>query len=158
MKTVQYPQKLNLYFRNGEIRKVQVQEYITLDSIVRVADFLNEQDQIILFSFIHSRLNVQLDLNGVSSHIVLQFDGKMEFEGASLSLGKSEGSFGIQVQARHVLILPFDRDFKIEAVTSFEIDQSEKSSGEIFVEGLRRLPFTHPSERKEKGFIIHRKK
>ncbi|TFV97516.1 hypothetical protein E4S40_02345 [Algoriphagus kandeliae] len=158
MKTVKYPQKLNVYFRNGEIRKIHVEEYITLDSIVKVADFLNEEEQSILFSFIHSRLNVQLDLTGVSSHIVLQFDGKMQFEGASLSLGNPEGTFGIQVQARHVLILPFDRDFKIEAVISFEIDQSEKTRGEIFVEGLKRLPFTHPSERKEKGFIILRGK
>lgn len=158
MSTIKYSQKLILNFRDGNTKIIPAQEIITSSPTLILKDFLEEENDTLLFSFTHSHLTTLLELTGVSPYVVLNFDENGLFTGANLSLGHSEGAYSVQVQARHVVILPFDRELTLAHILSFEIDKSQKSEGEIFLESLRRMHFTNPSKSGSKGFIIHRKK
>ncbi|MCS5488908.1 hypothetical protein [Algoriphagus limi] len=145
MKPYTISQNLILHFRDGKTRTFSALEIMTVSTTLSVNEWINEEQKILLFSFLNSKVNNQLDLTEVSPFAILQFDDEGLFTGASLSLGNSSGSFGVLIKARQVLILPFEKDFPLESVVRIEIDQTEKSTGQIFVEKLRRMPFTKPS-------------
>ncbi len=68
----------------------------------------------------HEQLNTQLDLGGIAPAVILQFDEQQRFTGASLSLGTSEGSFGLVTQSKQLLILPFEENFPISQLIHFQ--------------------------------------
>jgi hypothetical protein len=70
----------------------------------------------------HEQINTQLDLGGVAPSVILQFDDDQQFTGASLSLGKSSGSFGLVTQSKNLVILPFDEHFPIGQLSHFELN------------------------------------
>lgn len=88
----------------------------TNSNSIRVLDLINESDQGLVISFSHTLLTTQIDLSGASPYVALQFDENFNYSGAGLSLGKAIGSFGLITQAKHVVILPFDRSLPIEKV------------------------------------------
>jgi len=136
------PQRLLIHFKEGEPKSISALEIMAYLQTIPVGEWLKPESEILLFSFIHSQLTTQLDLSGVTPYVALQFDPETKFTGASLSLGAKEADFSIKVACRHVLILPFDREFPIDQVTHFEWDQSGKSEAELFWESFRRKPFS----------------
>ncbi|MFC5191883.1 hypothetical protein ACFPIK_08895 [Algoriphagus aquatilis] len=80
----------------------------------------------------HEVLNSQLDLTGITSYVILQFDKDDSFTGASLSLGNTLGSFSLISQARSYLILPFDSTFPLASLEGFYLasDDSDDENSE----------------------------
>ena len=70
----------------------------------------------------HEQINTQLDLGGVAPSVILQFDDEKKFTGASLSLCKCSGSFGLVTQSKNLLILPFDEHFPIGQLTHYKLN------------------------------------
>lgn len=144
------PQRLLIHFKEGQPQPISALEVMYPSSLVPVREWLALEPSPLLFSFIHRQLTTQLDLSGVSPYVVLQFDPEGIFTGANLSLGDLEAAFSVQVECRHALIFPFDKDFQIDQVSHLAWDNSEKSEGEVFWESFRRMPFSaNPSG----GFI-----
>ena len=102
----------------------ELESEIFLAASIRVLEHLPKESQGLLISFSHSLLNTQLDLTGVSPYVALQFDDGNRYQGASLSLGSSIGTFGIITQSKQVLLLPFDSTLPIEHISHFTLDQS----------------------------------
>ncbi|MDG1278527.1 MAG: hypothetical protein P8O16_14685 [Algoriphagus sp.] len=144
MKPYTISQNLILHFQDGKTRTFSALEIMSASTTISVKEWIKEEQKILLFSFIHSKLNTQLDLTEVSPFAILQFDEQGLFTGSSLSFGNTPGSFGILVQARKALVIPFEKEFPLESVVRIALDQSGKSAAEIFVEGLRRMPITLP--------------
>ena len=100
-------------------------KYIKINSnSVRVLDLINESDQGLVISFSHTLLNSQIDLTGATPYVALKFDENFKYSGGGLSLEKAIGSFGIITQAKHVVILPFDRSLPIEKVEKLLISSN----------------------------------
>lgn len=150
MNCYQTPQRLLIHFKEGQRQPISALEIMYPSSLVPVREWLAPEPSPLLFSFIHRQLTTQLDLSGVSPYAVLQFDPEGKFTGANLSLGDLEAAFSVQVECRHALILPFDKDFQIDQVTHLAWDNSGKSEGEVFWESFRRMPFSSNSSG---GFI-----
>jgi hypothetical protein len=111
---------ITLSFRSSQQQVVQVSSWTTEDtSLVVKAQEVPYQGIFIQLS--HEQINTQLDLGGVAQSVILQFDDEQQFTGASLSLGKSSGSFGLVTQSKNLLILPFDEHFPIGQLTNYEL-------------------------------------
>jgi hypothetical protein len=111
---------ITLSFRSSQQQVVQVSSWTTEDtSLVVKAQEVPYQGIFIQLS--HEQINTQLDLGGVAQSVILQFDDEQQFTGASLSLGKSSGSFGLVTQSKNLLILPFDEHFPIGQLTHYEL-------------------------------------
>lgn len=150
MNCYQTPQRLLIHFKEGQPQPISALEVMYPSSLVPVQEWLAPEPSPLLFSFIHRQLTTQLDLSRVSPYAVLQFDPEGIFTGANLSLGDLEAAFSVQVECRHALILPFDKDFQIDQVSHLEWDNSGKSEAEVFWESFRRMPFSSNSSG---GFI-----
>lgn len=127
MKTYKIPQNIILHFRGEKSKIYSALEVITSSTTLSVKDLINEGQKILLCSFSHKNLNTQLDLTDVSPYAILQFDDEGKFNGYGLSLGSSSGSFGLIIQARHVLILPFDQSFPLGDLEGLDLEQIRKS-------------------------------
>ena len=154
MTFVKYAQHLNLKFKNEPIQPISVLEGITPFSTIVVREVF-ERNQIdrFLITFRHQQLTSELDMTGVTPYVVLGFDQNRQFLGAHLSLGEAEGTYSIKVQGIFVLIIPFEKEFPLTEITSFEFDTRDKSEAELFWEQFRRMPSTLPKDKK--GFILH---
>ena len=111
---------LTLFFRTIPAKRYQFRSWISTENTLVVKENLDENQQGLYIKLQHDQLNTQLDLGGISPAVVLQFDERQQFTGASLSLGTSSGSFGLITQSKRLLILPFDKDFPIGQLSHFE--------------------------------------
>ena len=112
---------LTLSFRSSQPQVVQVSSWSTGDTSL-VVKAQEAPFQGIFIQLTHEQLNTQLDLGGVAPSVVLQFDDEQQFTGASLNLGTSSGSFGLFTQSKHLLILPFDEQFRIGHLTHYQLN------------------------------------
>jgi hypothetical protein len=64
----------------------------------------------------HHQINTLLELSKVSPFVLLLFDEKLEFSGASYSINYGNGSFGINTQAKRILFLHHSINVKLEEV------------------------------------------
>ena len=150
MKCFTTTQRLLIHFNEGQVQPVSALEIMAYTHVIPVSEWLKPESESLLFSFIHRQLTTQLDLSGVTPYVVLQFDSEAKFTGASLSLGKTEADFSIKVECRHALVVPFDREFRVDKISHLEWDHSGKSEAELFWESFRRMPFSPTSSG---GFI-----
>jgi hypothetical protein len=146
---------LILNFRDGKSESLPILEFRTDKTNLSLQDLITEDQKHLFFTLLHKSLNTQIDLTGVSPIAILQFDEQGTFTGANLSLGNASGSFGIVIQAKHVLVLPFDASFPLELVTGIDLEQFRRSSAETFWEEFRKMPATIPQGKK--GFIMNLK-
>lgn len=111
---------LTLFFRSIPAKRYQFRSWISEETTFVVRS--SPQDDLIghYIKLTHDHLNTQLDLGGIAPAVVLQFDERQQFTGASLSLGTSAGSFGLITQSKRLLILPFDEQFPISQLSHFE--------------------------------------
>lgn len=156
MKPHTFSSTLILNFRDGKSESLPVIEFRTDKTILSIQDLITEDQRPLFLSFLHKSLNTQMDLTGASPIALLQFDEQGTFTGANLSLGNASGSFGIVIQAKHVLVLPFDASVPLEHVTGIDLEQFSRSSAEAFWEEFRKMPATIPQSKT--GFIINLKR
>ena len=111
---------LTIFFRSIPAKRYQFRSWISTETTLVVQGNLDENHQGLYIQLQHDQLNTQLDLGGISPAVVLQFDERQQFTGASLSLGTASGSFGLVTQSKRLLILPFYKDFPISQLSHFE--------------------------------------
>ena len=66
----------------------------------------------------HHHINTLLELSEMSPFLLLYFNEKFDFTGASYSINNENGSFGINTQAKKILFLNHPINFKLEEVLS----------------------------------------
>ncbi|MFC5191879.1 hypothetical protein ACFPIK_08875 [Algoriphagus aquatilis] len=116
--------ELTLTLRDQSTLSFSCSHLVTDAASLRIVEILPTDSEALLISFSHSLLNTQLDLSGASPYVALQFDENGLYQGASLSLGRSAGTFGIITQAKQILILPFNAAFPIEHIVQFQLHQT----------------------------------
>ena len=114
-------ESITLFFRYSPTQVVTVNSWITEDTSL-VVKAQEAPFQGLLIQTTHEQLNTQLDLGGIAPAVILQFDERQQFTGASLSLGTTSGSFGLVTQSKQLLILPFDENFPISQLTHFQLN------------------------------------
>ena len=109
---------ITLFFRSRPTQVVTVNSWITEDTSL-VVKAQEAPFQGLLIQTTHEQLNTQLDLGGIAPAVILQFDERQQFTGASLSLGTASG---LVTQSKQLLILPFDENFPISQLTHFQLN------------------------------------
>ena len=117
-----FKKELSLQFHGQSSLLLSCNHLVTEAASVRVLEFLPKDSQGLLISFSHSLLNTQIDLTGVSPYVALQFDDENSYQGASLSLGSSVGTFGIITQSKTVLIIPFKIYGRLEKISGLNLE------------------------------------
>ena len=69
----------------------------------------------------HQQLNTLLELTEVAPFVLLYFDDKQEFKGASFSLNTTKSPFSISTQVKRVLFLKYPISYKLEDVLSLNL-------------------------------------
>lgn len=111
---------LTLFFRSTPAKRYQFRSWISTETTLVVKASPQDDHHGIYIQLHHDQLNTQLDLGGNAPAVILQFDTHQQFTGASLSLGTAAGTFSLVTQSKHLLILPFDKDFPIGQLSHFE--------------------------------------
>ena len=70
----------------------------------------------------HQQVNTLMELTEVSPFVLLYFDEKLNFSGASYSINNGNGSFGINTQARRILFLNHPINFKLDEVLHINVN------------------------------------
>ena len=89
----------------------------TTDTFIKVHEF-QEAGTPLLLNIQHTQINSLLELSKVAPFVLLYFDDTNVFSGASYSLNGFKNQFGISIQAKKLLVLPFPIAFKLEDVIS----------------------------------------
>ena len=92
----------------------------TTDTFIKVHEF-NEAGTPLLLNIQHTQINSLLELSKVAPFVLLYFDDTNVFSGASYSLNGFKNQFGISIQAKKLLVLPFPIVFKLEEVVSLTL-------------------------------------
>ena len=93
---------------------------ITTDTFIKVHEF-QEVETPLLLNIQHYQINSLLELSKVAPFVLLYFDDTNVFSGASYSLNGFKNQFGISIQAKKLLVLPFPIAFKLEDVVSLTL-------------------------------------
>ena len=89
----------------------------TADTFIKVHE-LHEGTSPLYLEIDHQQVNTLLELSKVSPFVLLYFNEKLDFTGASYSINNGNGSFGINTQAKKILFLNHPITFKLEEVLS----------------------------------------
>jgi hypothetical protein len=89
----------------------------TTDTFIKVHEFKEVRTPLLL-NIQHTQINSLLELSNVAPFVLLYFDDTNVFSGASYSLNGFKNQFGISIQAKKLLVLPFPIAFKLEEVVS----------------------------------------
>ena len=92
----------------------------TTDTFINVHEF-QEAETPLLLNIQHPQINSMLELSKVTPFVLLYFDDTNTFSGASYSLNDFKNAFGISIQAKKLLVLPFPIAFKLEEVVSLTL-------------------------------------
>jgi hypothetical protein len=106
--------------KEGEIissQKITINSIITLDSsFVDMTKYLNEDELGVLIQLDHQRPATLLNLTDVTPYVLLYFNEKLEFKGASYSIKSGSGSFTIQTQFKNILFVRLPHDLKLNQI------------------------------------------
>jgi hypothetical protein len=87
----------------------------TSDTFVKVHE-LQDGTSPLFLEINHQQVITFLELSEVSPFVLLYFDEKLDFTGASYSINNGNGSFGIKTQFKRILFLIHPINFKLEEV------------------------------------------
>ena len=82
---------------------------------------LNKEDKCFLLEKNHQAITTTLNLTKVTPYILLQFNSKKEFTGATFSLNTQQSPFSIKALAEYFLLIPYPLHFLLEEIAGFEI-------------------------------------
>jgi hypothetical protein len=114
---------LSLFFRFKPAKRYLFQTLTSTETTLAIKNNLIDKDNGLYIKLQHDKLNTQLNLDNIGPAVVLQFDDRQQFTGASLSLGTGSGTFGLITHSKRLLILPFEKDFPIAQLSHFEHNQ-----------------------------------
>jgi len=97
--------------------KLQAVVKKTKDTCIKVLEF-QEATSPLYLEIEHQQINTLLELTKVAPFVLLYFDEKLEFTGASYSLNSYDSPFSISTQYKKILIVHFLIDFRLEDVLS----------------------------------------
>jgi hypothetical protein len=89
----------------------------TADTFIKVHE-LQDGTSPLFLKIDHQQVNTLLELSKMSPFVLLYFNEKFVFTGASYSINNGNGSFGINTQAKKILFLNHPINFKLEEVLS----------------------------------------
>jgi hypothetical protein len=89
----------------------------SFDTFIKVHE-LQDGTSPLFLEITHHHINTLLELSKMSPFVLLYFNEKFDFTGASYSINNSNGSFGINTQAKKILFLNHPINFKLEEVLS----------------------------------------
>ena len=119
-----YTELLNvkLHLKNDFIQHVNIDSIVDLDSeFIDVKSLLKGDKKALLFRLSHSKTTAQLNLTDVTPYLLLFFDEKLKFIGASCSVKSGEGSFTIQTQYKTILFVRMPNNIKLNKIISLNI-------------------------------------
>ncbi len=82
---------------------------------------LNKEDKYFLLEKNHQVITTTINLTKVTPYILLQFNNKKEFTGATFSLNTQQSPFSIKALAEYFLLIPYPLHFLLEEIAGFEI-------------------------------------
>jgi hypothetical protein len=106
---------LQITLKNQAVEELQAVVKKTKDTCIKVPDF-QEATSPLYLEIEHQQINTLLELTKVSPFVLLYFDEKLEFTGASYSLNSYDSPFSISTQSKKILIVHFPIDFRLEDV------------------------------------------
>ena len=108
---------MKLILKDKTHYKVNANSIIDSDSdLIDVKPLTKGDNKILLFRFSHSKINTQLILTDVTPYVLIFFDEKLEFVGATFSKKSREGNFVIQTQYKTILIVKLPIDFELNNI------------------------------------------
>jgi hypothetical protein len=111
---------LQITLKDQATIQLQATVKTTTDTFIKVYE-LQEGTTPLLLNIQHPQVNSLLELSKVAPFVLLYFDDDNAFSGASYSLNGFKNQFGISVQAKKLLVLPFPIAIKLEDVLSLTI-------------------------------------
>ncbi len=116
MKTVSINLKEDKIYSSQE---VPINYILKLDSsFVDMANYLNEDELGVLIQFEHNQTTAILNLTNVSPYVLLFFDDKFNFKGASYSIKSGTGSFTINTQYKNILFVRMPHNLKLNNINN----------------------------------------
>ena len=91
------------------------------DTFIKVHE-LQDATLTLFLEIDHQKVITFLELTEVSPFVLLYFDEKLNFSGASYSINNGNGSFGINTQARRILFLNHPINFKLDEVLHINVN------------------------------------
>jgi len=79
---------------------------------------LNKEDKCFLLEKKHRAITTTINLTKVTPYVLLQFDNKKEFTGATFSLNIQQSPFSIKSLAEYFLLIPYPLPFGLQEVNS----------------------------------------
>ena len=114
--------KMTLLLNDDTTYDVYTESIIDLDAeFIDVRSLNKENNEALLFRVSHHHSLTQLNLTDVSPYVILFFDEKLEFIGASYSIKSSEGSFSIKTQYQTILLIRMPNNLKLNNIISLNI-------------------------------------
>ncbi len=108
---------LQITLKNQAEVELQAVVKKTKDTFIKVLEF-QEATSPLYLEIDHQQINTLLELTKVSPFVLLYFDEKLKFTGASYSLNLYDSPFSISTQSKKILILHFPIDFRLEDVSN----------------------------------------
>ncbi len=111
---------LQITLKDQATIQLQAKVKNSTDTFIKVYE-LQEGTTPLLLNIQHTQINSLLELSKVAPFVLLYFDDTNVFSGASYSLNGFKNQFGISIQAKKLLVLPFPIVFKLEEVVSLTL-------------------------------------
>lgn len=116
--------------KEGEInsaKKISIDQHLYLDtSFVDVAHYITNVERVVLLQFTHHQVTSTLNLTGISPYVLVFFNDKLEYKGASYSIKSGTGSFTISSPYKNILFLRMPHAINLNKIISITIEASIK--------------------------------
>ena len=114
---------IELDFKNERIAET-IECYFkrTTAHSINLFQLLEDTNQAILLSFEHEQLQTLIDGTGIHNYLMAGFNAHNQLIGVSFFNQSGTGTFGIQTQAKSILVFPQDQfEFYAMEIASFEL-------------------------------------
>jgi hypothetical protein len=106
---------MQITFKDQSSIKFETLVKKTSDTFLKVHE-LQEGETPLFLEIEHQQLNTLIELSEVTPYVLLYFDDKEKFNGASFSLNASKSPFSISTQCKRILFLKYPISFQLEDV------------------------------------------
>jgi hypothetical protein len=111
---------MQIILKDQAIINFQAKVKKTNDTFIKVYELQEANDPIFL-EIENNQINTLLELSKVSPFVLLYFDEKLDFSGASFSLNKNKSPFTISNESKKILFLQSPISFQLKDVLSLTI-------------------------------------
>jgi hypothetical protein len=111
---------LQITMKNQTSKTVEALVKKTDDTFIKVHELQNGTSPLFI-KIEHQQINTLLELSKVSPFVLLYFDDKLQFTGATYSLNGYDSPFGISTMCKNILLLNYPISFQLEEVASLTL-------------------------------------